>query len=109
MKNKVFKIGYPVETNDIVLQKISNTEWRITCVINDCINKLSFECSRIELYNLYMVLREEYQEVDEDINWEELRTLDVELNDVSSLDELEIRYPNKVLFDLYNELKKEFK
>lgn len=111
MQNKLFKIGYPVEENTISVQKLNNTTWRITCIINDCINKLAFECSRIELYDLYIILRDEYQEIEDENEsyWDELRTFDVDLNDVSSLDELAIRYPNKILFNLYNELKKEFK
>lgn len=110
MLSKQFKILDPVETKQIKIKQINPTEWRLTCILGKDINSVAFECTKLELYSLFCILREEYQSIHPSVEfWEQIKSLYLELNDPSSLDVIELKYSNRILFDLYEKLKNIFK
>ncbi len=108
--DKNFSISTPSSSKKIILFKKSNIEYTLVCFLNMEINKIAIECSNVELYTLYNILRDEYQLINDPPQeyWEIERAFNITLNDVSSLDGLVLIYNNKELFTLYKLLEKEF-
>ena len=112
---KEFKISTIEPVNSKFIAKIKDEGFTLECYLD--VDSPSFmigiACSRIELYNLYNVLRKEFKDLDPNIAeqayWKIERKLDALLNDVLGLSEINFVCNNEDLYGLFNQLKEIFK